>query len=310
MSSRAWVEGGSLQVRFRFGRLAIFPIPEQEPFQLDKPSHEVYPSAPLRFVAFEARFSPVPSFATQDGRMAIYDSLRELFPILQAEPGPAAPAVGFVIEPAQQMRLVDRGRTIAATISPTVFSIETSDYQHFDWFLDLIHRAFAELMTVAVVPTLSRVGLRYTDEIRVPGVNSPEDWKDFVDPSLLGPLGLVDGLVSENYQGHVSFRVHDHHLIHFRYGATEGWSVDPGGPLRVENLGSGPYFLIDLDSFWTAPDTEFPEFSVDTTVSLVKDLHHPLRCLFEASITERLRDSVFRKEAMSDRSGEEESDGY
>lgn len=260
---------------------------------LDYPPHEIYPSAPLRFVAFEARFSPVPVFETQNGRMAIYEGLRKLFPILQAEP---SPAVGLVIEPAQ-MRLMDRSRTVAATVSPTAFSVETSDYQHFNWFLDLIEKTLVELTTIAAIPTLSRVGLRYTDEIRVPGVNSPKDWSDYVDPSLLGPLDLVDGLASEDHQAQIAFRIHDHHLVRFRYGATEGWSVDPGGPLRVRNMGSGPYFLIDLDSFWTAPAAEFPEFSVEKTIDLIKDLHAPLRCLFEASITERLRDTVFRQVA-------------
>jgi uncharacterized protein (TIGR04255 family) len=52
-----------------------------------------------------------------------------------------------------------------------------------------------------------------------------------------------------------------------------------------------------LDSFWTAPESEFPEFTVDTTIALVKELHEPLRNLFEASITDELRNKVLRKSA-------------
>lgn len=256
--------------------------------------HEVYPSAPLRFVAFEARFSPIPFFETEAGRLALHDGLREQFPILQSGPPQSGP-MGFVIETPQQMRMMDRSRTVAATVSPSTISIETSDYQHFNWFIELIEVALARVASIAPIPTVHRVGIRYTDEIRVPGVNHPGDWDGYVDPSLLGPLDLVNGLVPEQHEAQISFRVHDHHLIRCRYGATEGWSVDPGGPLNVRNESAGPYFLIDLDSFWTAPSTEFPEFSVDATIALVKDLHQPLRSLFEASITDKLRDDVFRK---------------
>jgi uncharacterized protein (TIGR04255 family) len=267
---------------------------QQKPPPLTEPDHEVYPSAPLRFVAFEARFSPVPFFETETGRLALYDGLREQFPILQSGPPQSGP-MGLVIETPQQMRMMDRSRTVSAKVSPAAVSIETSDYQHFNWFIELIEGALVRLSGIAPIPTIQRVGIRYTDEIRVPGVNHPGDWDGYVDSSLLGPLNLVNELVPEENQGEISFRVHDHHLIRFRYGAVEGWSVDPGGPLNVRNEGAGPYFLIDLDSFWTAPTTEFPEFSVDTTVALVKDLHKPLRNLFEASITEKLRDGVFRK---------------
>lgn len=267
-------------------------------------AHEVYPSAPLRFVAFEARFSPVPFFETEGGRLALYDRLQEQFPILQAAPGPPGP-VGLVLEAPQQMRMMDRSRTIVASVSPVAISIQTSDYQHFNWFAELIENALLEIADVAIIPSVERVGLRYTDEIRVPGVSCPADWAGFIHPSLLGPLNLVNGLAPEDHQAQVVFRIHDHHLVRLRYGATEGWSVDPDGPLNVRNEGSGPYFLIDLDSFWAAPSTEFPEFSVERTVALVNELHRPLRNLFESSITDRLRDSVFRQAPSSVGSGEE-----
>lgn len=280
-------------------------MPQKEPPPLTDTAHEVYPSAPLRFVAFEARFPPVPFFETEAGRLALYDGLREQFPILQAE-APQQGPVGLVLESGQQMRMMDRSRTVAAAVSPETVSVQTSDYQHFNWFVELIENALVKVSSVAAIPTVQRVGIRYTDEIRVAHVTHPADWDGYVDPSLLGPLHLVEGLAPEEHLAQVVFRVHDHHLIRFRYGATEGWSVDPDGPLNVSNEGAGPYFLTDLDSYWTAPPTVFPEFSVDTTIALVKELHQPLRSLFEASITDQLRDNVFRKEPSAVKSGEEE----
>jgi uncharacterized protein (TIGR04255 family) len=279
-------------------------MPQREPNPLTEPAHEVYPSAPLRFVAFEARFSPIPYFETEDGRLAIYDCLRDRFPVLQQQPEPVIPRLAE----SQLLRVVDRTRTIAATVAPAAISLETSEYRHFNWFSELIENTLSRLARIAPIPTVQRVGLRYTDEIRVRGIGQPKDWLPYVDPTLLGPLGLVDGLTPEEHHAQVSFRVHDHHQVHLRYGALEGWSVDPGGPLRVPNQGAGPYFLIDLDSFWTAPSTDFPEFSIAGTVGLVQELHGPIRRLFEASITEQLRDQVLRQQPSIGNPGEGVSD--
>ncbi len=271
--------------------------------------HEVYPSAPLRFVAFEARVSSVPLLETQEGRLAIYDVLQELFPILQPGPQQQGP-VGLIIEPAaQQTRMMDRSRTLGARVGPETIAVETSSYKHFNWFTEIVEETLGCLSKVALIPSLQRVGLRYTDEIRVPGVSHPKDWAPYIDERLIGPLDLVDGLTAEGHQGQTEYRINDHHLIRTRYGSIEGWSVDPNGPLAVENLGAGPYFLIDLDSFWTAPTNSFPEFSVEKTITLTKELHEPLRSLFEASITEQLRDSVFRKDPTGGATEEVDGDG-
>jgi uncharacterized protein (TIGR04255 family) len=56
---------------------------------------------------------------------------------------------------------------------------------------------------------------------------------------------------------------------------------------------SGPYFLVDIDSFWAAGDA-VPEFSVNRALEMIDQLHGPVRELFEAAITERLRTEVLR----------------
>src|SRR4051812_40057387 len=48
--------------------------------------HEIYPSAPLRFVAFELTFPPVPALSGEMAKREFYARLRERFPIPAAPP--------------------------------------------------------------------------------------------------------------------------------------------------------------------------------------------------------------------------------
>jgi uncharacterized protein (TIGR04255 family) len=74
-------------------------------------------------------------------------------------------------------------------------------------------------------------------------------------------------------------------------------TVSPAGPLRLRSSGPGPYFLIDTTGAWTLSDGEVPKYIVDDALELCERLHDPLHVLFEASITERLRDEALRRES-------------
>jgi uncharacterized protein (TIGR04255 family) len=81
-----------------------------------------------------------------------------------------------------------------------------------------------------------------------------------------------------------------------RFGAMRGFTVDPNGPLQIARRGEGAYFLIDLDSFWSAPSEAMPEFDPSYVLERCAHLRVPIRTLFEASITKKLRNEVLRKE--------------
>ena len=69
--------------------------------------------------------------------------------------------------------------------------------------------------------------------------------------------------------------------------------MDPAGDLKRSTPAPGPYFLLDIDSFWT-PSDDVPVFDEDKIVSVCDDLHSPVRDMFEGLITERLRQEVLR----------------
>lgn len=263
---------------------------------------DIYLNAPLQWVAFELRFPQVPAFLTQEGRIGLYDALRANFPILGAQ-SPAldfpAGALGATFGQVASLRMFNRTRTRSVAVAPDSVVIEAGDYIDHEEFFALVTDVLTHADRIAAIPSMTRVGLRYVDEIRVAGVGRPQDWTPYVSDALLGPIEVAKDFAPNALHGVLEFDLEDGHRAVMRFGALNGYAVDPGGPLRIRNRGDGPYFLIDLDSYWTAPTDEYPEFSVNQIEELCNRLRRPVRDLFEATITEKLRNDVLRKEIPS-----------
>jgi uncharacterized protein (TIGR04255 family) len=71
--------------------------------------------------------------------------------------------------------------------------------------------------------------------------------------------------------------------------APEGFAVDPSGPLRIKDVGEGPFFRLDIVSEWTAPDESVPPLTAEGVLDVADQLHSPIREAFENAITEDLR---------------------
>jgi uncharacterized protein (TIGR04255 family) len=173
--------------------------------------------------------------------------------------------------------------------------IETTRYLKWEKFRKIAAEVFTARSDVAPVDGIERVGLRYIDEIRVPVTDEGVDWGPYVDVTMLGPAVLAPelGLVNEQWQGIAVFHPAPGDALVLRYGPRVGYAVEPGGDLRRPAPPPGPFFLMDIDSFW-APSDEVPEFAVDPLLETSDRLHAPVRRLFERLITERLRAEVLR----------------
>jgi uncharacterized protein (TIGR04255 family) len=250
---------------------------------------EIYPRAPLKLVAFEIQYSAMPRLEGEQWEQ-VYEQLREELPILGARPrrnlqvGPQGTQ-----ETLQGRRLIDRGRTKSVVLFDESATVECSDYVRFEDFAGLVQNLLEALHAIAGIPSVQRLGLRYIDEIQVEGFETSAvgDWGHLISEHLLSPtagqLGVAD------YWGAMRLKIHDHHEVGFRYGVLREPVVDPDGPLRIAGSPEGQYFLLDLDSFWTAPEDEFPEFEAGEVMERLVELHAPIRELFESSITEELR---------------------
>lgn len=266
-------------------------------------SREIYPGAPLQFVACEVRFPYTPALEASGALPILHRSLRSWLPLV--EPvlettivvGPSAP-----ISPptsSRQLRFVSRDRRLAVLVTASNVTIETTSYRQYEDFREIIRQALAVASEVDDGPAgLTRIGLRYIDEVRVDRpVQTASDWEGFIDPRLLAPASLTTaGAKLGLLQGTVQFDLGAGRQVVMRYGALRGHSVGDA-PLRPRRpLQDGPYFLIDIDSYWMAGEP-LPEFSVDSALRYCDELHGPVRELFESSVTEQLRNEVLRRPA-------------
>jgi uncharacterized protein (TIGR04255 family) len=276
----------------------------------DEP-REVYPNAQLQLVAVEVRYPFAPRLDGGDALPFFLEKVREDLPI--AEPlQEHTVLIGAEGQPnvrgQSSFRLASRDRTTAATVSPSRLLLETTDYERYGKFRRLLTRLIEALEAFGAPPGVERIGLRYIDEIRVPAVTSaePAAWKRYVHESLVAPTEVaaeaLPGMQPRSTHGILQFEGSEQTLV-VRYGSSEGYAVDPRGALRVKRSAEpGPFFLFDIDSFWSAKEV-IADFDTTDLLSTCDRLHRPISSVFEQCITDRLRDEVLRKEPIGARRG-------
>jgi len=248
----------------------------------------------VALVAVEARHTAAATF-TPEQEAELKALIGGEFPIAQPVPtftlnfGAVSPAAL-----AQPPRFTNRERTVAVTFGPQALVIEATHHDHFGPLSSLVSLVVSARQKVAPVDGLERLGIRYVDEIRVPATTDTIDWSQWVEPSLLGPVevGTRLGFQPGEHQGLANFQLGADRGLTVRYGPRVGYAVQ-SGPLVRNMPPPSPFFLLDIDSFWTATD-EIPEFDPSRIVALCNELHAPVNALFENLITERLREEVLR----------------
>lgn len=260
---------------------------------------EVYSNAPVVLVALEVRH-PTAGPLSQAQQRKIKQRLNDVLPILRT--GQLANIEGVVgatepptVHVEKFSKFFNRDSTISSSIREGAIVVETSRYAGWERLHELAGNVLRARREVGDIDGVERVGLRYINEIRVPGQPNI-DWQPWVDTTLLGPAhhGQKLGLPAVQWQGVTVFAPGPDRTAVLRYGPREGYAVDPGGDLKRSAPTPGPFFLMDIDSFWT-PSEEVPKFDVDQLVATSDELHAPVRTLFESLITDRLRDEVLRR---------------
>lgn len=266
------------------------------------PEREVYPNAPLRLVTAEYRYPLSARLSTPDLLTILADSLGPSFPIIEpalqggiqfsfgpSDPSPQGPQNGF--------RLLVRDRTSAVTVTPSRIAIETTSYQHWEEFRDgLISTALGALGDeIGALAGIDRVGLRYINEVRVPQpLATTEEWEEYINADLLAAARLVTEGSVNTVQTALHLQIREDQELLLRCGMLAGRIVEETGPLRLPTPpGEGPFFLIDIDSFWTRSGP-VSEWDTGSCLEISNQLHSPIDGLFERCITEKLRTDVLR----------------
>lgn len=257
-------------------------------------TREIYPNAPLRYVAVEIRYGFVPDLSGPDGRARVYEELGDRFPLAQTSQSLEITLPGGP-QPKEQLQMLNRERTRSVSVGADLLAVNTSAFVDFEEFLETLRSALSALRHSRIA-SVDRIGIRYIDEIRVPGVNLPDQWDGWIDQSLLGPISfgqpwnveLAESAVKTSIKG-------DRHLM-LRVGPRDLPAVDPNGPLKLVPQ-DGHYFLLDLDSFWQPNDQEVHDFDVEEILRTCVLLDEVAHEVFERAVTDRLRDEIMRKES-------------
>lgn len=261
-----------------------------------EPSREVYPNAPLMYVAVEVRFPHTPRLASDTTLPLIHERLRDQYPIV--EPGFETTLMVGAATPAIQstvFRLVSRDRTSSVQLTPTSLVVDTTSYSTYEHFRDGFAAVLEAVHEAAGIVGILRIGLRYVDEIRLQDDEVDlAQWRPYVAGSLLGSQEFaVPGFVPAESQGIVRFVDGSTLTLVLRYGARKGRTVGES-PLRTRQSRSGSYFLLDMDSYWADDQGTLQDFSAPWVLETCDRLHDPARQAFEAAITNQLRDEILR----------------
>lgn len=260
---------------------------------------EKYLNAPVVLVATEARF--VQSDADWRSRIgpAAGGALAAFCPVYQPATQTtlvAGPGLEPQVSNSEVPRWLSRDRTVAVSFRDDAIVVETTDHRGYGNLRSIMDAALDARMQAGFVEGITRLGLRYIDEIRVPeGTDDEQGWEGWLNPELTAPglAGSSLGLAATTWRGLVSFDVSREQQLVLRYGPREGYAVDPGGDLKRAAPSPGPYFLLDIDSFWL-PDGVAPQPDRAALMDRLDALHRPIRALFESLITDRLRNEVFQ----------------
>lgn len=253
---------------------------------------EIYPSTPLALVAAEIRH-PAASPLSDSARSQLKARLAPIFPL-------AKPVQRMTVTPTQaavstDARFMSRDRTSSVTFRDDVIVVETTKYERRRVLREKLREAVLARQEAAPVDGVERLGIRYVNEVRVPGLESSREWADWIAPALTGPLALATdgGLETQAWQG-VSVLGDAQSGVVVRHGVFDGYAVNPVGDLQRAAPPPSPFFLIDLDCYWV-PSGETPPLEWDLIDSHFDQASLAAHDLFEQLITDKLRE-VLRHE--------------
>jgi uncharacterized protein (TIGR04255 family) len=264
------------------------------------PRHEIYPHAPLALVTAQVTFAYEPTLNSADARDQFAQRLRDRFPVLNEETVNTVTMTPGV-QPAhvaahQQIRATNRQQTISVVLNNSSFTIEATEYEHFEGFQEILRDCFASLSQVVETLYVTRAGLRYIDEVRPPGIATTNDWSGWVANSLIAPLSLLPGTTAFGATGSIAFQIADQTGLLFRWGEVDGTTVvAASAAIKRSNPPSGRFFVLDADAFWQ-PDAPEP-LDVGVLTETFGVLHNPVSEIFEASLTANAQ-ALFRGEEI------------
>ncbi|ETZ96662.1 TIGR04255 family protein [Mycobacterium kansasii 732] len=217
----------------------------------------IQPNAPVALVTMEIRHPATDSLTESTSRELKHLLINDLPIERQAQDvswGVTAPGAAPTPVADRFVRYGNRDNTVSASLKNQAIVVETSAYRDFETFCDLVLRVADARAQVSSIVGVERIGLRYVLEIR-------SRWG-----STAGSIGATGSTSSCSALPHRSGRP-----VADRVAGRRGLPGTPTGQVadlavrpgvgqaldqsyhlrRITPPQAGPFFLMDIDSFWT-----------------------------------------------------------
>jgi uncharacterized protein (TIGR04255 family) len=275
---------------------------------------DVFPNAPLRLVSLELRYPVTSRVSTRKVWDAFEQALSRELPKVDVLVSDAATYVpAGMYDRVLRRSTEDRKRIV--TLHAGAVTVELADYQRYADLIRLAQPTFDAMETLSDDLKCTHMGLRYINEIPASSVDGdgdgdgdlkwsdPSFWEPFVNDELLRSTTTVpDGLCAFGYRAMLlmhSVAPDDDSHVALDYGPHPHGLRDPAGALALGE-DSGPCFMVDIDAY--APGTTEDPVASDRKQALevLSRLHDAAEATFQWSVTERLKEEVFRAPAEGD----------
>lgn len=259
---------------------------------IDLPNQERVPLdvSPLTLAVCEVRFGAILSVADSSYVAPFQREIIEHFPV-------AAPADQLEISltlgqgqgrvqgrPASRRWVfTDASGAWKTVLAEDSIVLETRKYDSFDDFLARLTIVLTALEKSIRPTVVTRLGLRYINEIREPDVN----WKEIINPLVVGPAG------ESGFSGKaeaLEFLCH----FNFRYPGRKGCNLVCGllpqgtvvaNPLPTTRLDQ-PFFLLDIDAFEEYEMGGSPGVDTASICTQVARFHETIYSVFRWSVSD------------------------
>lgn len=245
--------------------------------------HEVFANAPLQLVVFEVRYERLAKVGRE-----LFDALSAVVTDGEVDFATANVRVDQPASPeAALFHIVDRAGTLAITMWPSSMVVESTDYLHFSPFRQIALEAFTALSHHLGDHRVSRIGLRYVDEIHPdPSPRRPEEWSRWIRADLTALTGITK-LPIVGFGGGLTIDIGGDCNLSFRYTTVPGPAVESAGLLRLRPRPASPAVVLDTDGYWQPPQPA--ALDPDDLAAVVNRIHDAVTGVFEQVITEDSR---------------------
>jgi uncharacterized protein (TIGR04255 family) len=161
--------------------------------------------------------------------------------------------------------------------------LETRQYASFDHFLKRLTVILTALEQHIHPTVVTRIGVRYINEIREPGA----EWGEVLNPLVLGLAGepgFAGQAASMEFLSQHQFRYPEQKGCNLTCGLLPRGTV-LNDPKRGAAL-SKPFFVIDIDAFKEYQVGQCPSLEVDQISKQVEDFHQAIYSVFRWSVTD------------------------